>query len=865
MQVHASVLRFVTALGIATSSHGRRTEALPQIHLAGASSSGPYETVKAWIALFSASYPEAHLTLSNVSSGAAKSALWGDIDCAMNPVYDLCEDLGKDEFGTTLWGIGAVPFTTSDYGNHTSLQLQQLPVLGGPVIPVYSKDVTGNLGLMTDLAFNMTFDIIAGIFNGSIAVWDDPVIAAVNPGLTLPNEKITVFVREDRSGLSEKLTEAIHCAVPEWPDDAIGNLPIWPLKNLSHISVISSPDIYHFKANGQVGVVHGLLRRPYSIGYLDLVHLSALNQFVSQAHVSSDENSNKFLSVDNVTLHKAINGFGEVTDPTLHNSNPIKEEAPKDRYPIMQYLNWYVKRNHTEYDDCYQAWLLCTFIQWTYTDPRAVDIALEHGWVVPSPIEALTKLKEIKCIDIETTDRWGTPLAISALDYTPIPYRHNMNEIGKVRSVGWNFGIIIIVSSLIFSTWVLWKVDDHIVRASQPEFLYMICFGAFAMGCSLFPLGVDESFSNAKECDIACMAFPWLITCGFSISFSALFSKTWRINRLFHGSRFRKMKVRVKDVMKPFYVIFTLNVVFLTAWTLVDPFKWKRIHIDLVNSYGTCQGDGIASVVFIVLILFVNGSALVLANIQSFKARGISDEFSEHRYVGLAMASMLQIFTVGLPLSFLVKKNPSARFFVFSCIIFVVAMSLLLFIFVPKMLYRETRKSGRQAGTISAYSTTKKTSDNFSTNSAVRTVYNPSLQHGTRQQNCDIKSKLEEYEKRLSMLGVRLNQQGFDAESLFDEVGMPSMTTAGDKRGRNKTEMPINDYATVTFSLPKENSTALPAMASNSSLSKLEAATSTSPNNNTSSLKENLSVLSSQVSDDFSPKSPALTMLTSNP
>ena len=58
---------------------------------------------------------------------------------------------------------------------------------------------------------------------------------------------------------------------------------------------------------------------------------------------------------------------------------------------------------------------------------------------------------------------------------------------------------------------------------------------------------------------------------GATILFAALFTKLWRINKLFHAERFHRMKITERDVIGPFLVMFVLNLILLIAWTVVDP------------------------------------------------------------------------------------------------------------------------------------------------------------------------------------------------------------------------------------------------------------------------------------------------------
>jgi ABC-type phosphate transport system substrate-binding protein len=185
-----------------------------------------------WATAFSALYPEAGITLTSVGSGAATSALWGDIDCDIKPVEALCSNdasSSNDEVGSTIWGLGDAPIGDNVYQEHTSLQLQQLPACAGAALVVYSKDVTGSLGERDneESVLHLSFDVIAGIFNNSIPMWDDLKIQEINPHLNLPHEPISVVVREDKSGQSVIFTEAIGFNVPEWHDEVVGPLPQW--------------------------------------------------------------------------------------------------------------------------------------------------------------------------------------------------------------------------------------------------------------------------------------------------------------------------------------------------------------------------------------------------------------------------------------------------------------------------------------------------------------------------------------------------------------------------------------------------------------------------------------------------------------
>lgn len=149
----------------------------------------------------------------------------------------------------------------------------------------------------------------------------------------------------------------------------------------------------------------------------------------------------------------------------------------------------------------------------------------------------------------------------------------------------------------------------------------------------------------------------------------------------------------------PFITIFGLNVAILLSWTLVHPLRWERIQIDEINPFGSCVAKNNAWVYFLTAIVLVNSITLISANIEAYRARKISDEFSESVYIGFAMISLLQALLLGMPMAIIVNDNPSAKLFTFAGILFIMCMALLLLIFILKMMFvkRYNREKSRRS------------------------------------------------------------------------------------------------------------------------------------------------------------------------
>ena len=272
------------------------------------------------------------------------------------------------------------------------------------------------------------------------------------------------------------------------------------------------------------------------------------------------------------------------------------------------------------------------------------------------------------------------------------PVRVNQNYIGsRLRAVGLVLSILVMVSSLCFSLWTFRHGKERVVLASQPIFLHLLCFGTAMMGSAIVPFSFDEEV-NGVNLNASCRVVPWLWSLGWCIAFSALFTKTMRVNRIFHNPGFRRVKVTATDVMKPLAVLTCLNFVILILWTTLDPLTWERDVVETdrfgrpSETRGECQSDNVLA--YLIPLLTVNLGALSLAVYQAYVARQISVEFAESDYIARASSLILVVAFMAIPIAVIAQDNNRAFFFVASGFVFVVCASLLGFIFVPKIVFQ---------------------------------------------------------------------------------------------------------------------------------------------------------------------------------
>jgi len=143
------------------------------------------------------------------------------------PIYAKWAELYQKASGTGLnyqsvgsgAGIKQIKAKTVNFGaSDMPLQpaeldaagLFQFPAIMGGVVPVI------NLPGVTPGQVRLSGAVLADIYLGKITKWNAPQIAALNPGVKLPAEDITVVRRADSSGTSFLFTDFLSQSSPEW-------------------------------------------------------------------------------------------------------------------------------------------------------------------------------------------------------------------------------------------------------------------------------------------------------------------------------------------------------------------------------------------------------------------------------------------------------------------------------------------------------------------------------------------------------------------------------------------------------------------------------------------------------------------------
>ncbi len=157
---------------------------------------------------------------------------------------------------TVDFGATDSPLTDTQLAASTNGPIIHIPITIGAVA------VTYNLPTVTTPAnLSLTGSVIADIYLGTVKYWDDPAIAALNTGVTLPHQAITTVHRSDGSGTTSIFSHYLATQSPTWSSQVgAGTTLNWPGTNA-------------VGAKGNAGVAAQVQSTVGSIGYNELAYV----------------------------------------------------------------------------------------------------------------------------------------------------------------------------------------------------------------------------------------------------------------------------------------------------------------------------------------------------------------------------------------------------------------------------------------------------------------------------------------------------------------------------------------------------------------------------------------------------------------
>ncbi len=251
---------------------------------------------------------------------------------------------------TVDFGASDAPLTYEDLEGSG---LMQFPAAVGGVVPVV------NIKGVKPGELKLTPGVLAGIYLGKIKRWDDEAIQALNPGLKLPSDSITVVRRSDGSGTTWIFTNYLSKVSAEWKDKVgFGTAVNWPAG---------------VGGKGNEGVANYVKRIKNTIGYVELVY--ALQNKL--AYTSLQNRDKAFVRPSMESFIAAASGADWKGTPGF--SVVLTDQPGKEAWPMAGATFILVYKNS---QNCSKTKAVLDFFDWAYREGEEMAKALHY---VPIP------------------------------------------------------------------------------------------------------------------------------------------------------------------------------------------------------------------------------------------------------------------------------------------------------------------------------------------------------------------------------------------------------------------------------------------------------------------------------------------------
>ncbi len=321
---------------------GITATASAQMMINGAGATFPYPIYSKWFDEYAKVDPSVRFNYQSIGSGGGQKQILAqtvDFGASDGPMTD--ENLGKAQ-GKIL----------------------HIPTVAGAVVLTYN--LAGNPSLKLD------GDTVAGIFLGQIKKWNDPKLAALNPGTKLPDQEIVVVHRSDGSGTTFIFTDYLSKVSGEWKQKVGNNTSVnWPAG---------------IGGKGNEGVSGQVKQTPGAIGYVELIY--ATQNKMPYAEVKNSAGQFVKPTIDSVTAAIATANIPDDFRFSMTN-------APgKDAYPICG-ATWLLV--YEQQKDAAKGKKLVEFLKWAAKDGEKMAKDLDYA-PLPEAVQqrVLRRIDEIK-------------------------------------------------------------------------------------------------------------------------------------------------------------------------------------------------------------------------------------------------------------------------------------------------------------------------------------------------------------------------------------------------------------------------------------------------------------------------------------
>ena len=276
-----------------------------------------------------------------------------------------------------------------------------------------------------------------------------------------------------------------------------------------------------------------------------------------------------------------------------------------------------------------------------------------------------------------------SPLSIASNPVLPMPTWDERTFSASVFGTSWvevlalvTVSIAVLYTLAMMLGFLVFR-KHPVIKAATPIFCLLVASGGLLMLLSVYNTSLYVTSSM-------CVAQYWLLSLGFSLMFTALFAKTFRVWRIFNsGSKLKQIRITNTDLLLQLGAVLSFDLILNIVWSAVSPMQSEYVSVDPFRptyDYVQCT----TGAAFPLISVAEKGFLLLSGISLTYLCRGVPTKFNETPYLAAAIynCALLSAFVVPL-----VASDIGTRVVTYAVQVFgvqVMTVSTLSILFVPK-------------------------------------------------------------------------------------------------------------------------------------------------------------------------------------
>ncbi|XP_071950646.1 gamma-aminobutyric acid type B receptor subunit 2-like [Antedon mediterranea] len=254
------------------------------------------------------------------------------------------------------------------------------------------------------------------------------------------------------------------------------------------------------------------------------------------------------------------------------------------------------------------------------------------------------------------------------------------------------FGVMAAIAFLLFN--IVYR-NERLIKMSSPNMNNVIIFGCILCYITTVLYGLDSLNLGDYRLRVMCQVQKWCFAFGFTLSFGAMFSKTWRVYSIFTNKKLQKRVIKDPRLLAMVGVLLLIDLGILLTWQLTDPLEitikslrnkteeGKPVTIINIEQH-LCQST--YQQYFTGALYIYKGLLLIFGAFITWQTRNVNiPALNDSKYIGLSIYNVVIFSSLGVPLSFLLQDDSSHKYVIVGgFIIFCTTLTLCL-LFFPKV------------------------------------------------------------------------------------------------------------------------------------------------------------------------------------